>query len=54
MTIILNKSKILKPNNIKEIRYIHNTEKKVIEMAKSIAKDFGAKSKKQKKKIIFL
>lgn len=52
--IIRNKSKILKPNDGKEIRYITYTERKAIQMVKEIAKQFGIQSKKQKpKKIIF-
>ena len=54
MTLILGKSKILKPNKVKEIRPILNIEKNSINMAKSIAKQFGEQSKKMKpKKIIF-
>lgn len=54
MTMIINKSKILKPNGGKEIRYISHMEKKGIDMVKSIAKQFGLESKKQKpKKILF-
>lgn len=48
MTLILNKSRMLKPNNGKEIRYITNIEKKGIDMVKKIAKDFGIQSKRKK------
>ena len=53
MPIILNKSKMLKPNNGKEIRYISNIEKKGIDMVKNIAKEFGQQSKKNKPKKMF-
>lgn len=54
MGLVLNKGRILKPNNGKEIRYISHIEKKGIDMVKNIAKEFGLQSKKQKpKKIIF-
>lgn len=54
MTLILNKSKSLKPKSGKEIRYISHIEKKGIEMVKNIAKQFGEQSKKMKpKKMLF-
>lgn len=54
MPVILNKSKFLTPRHVKEVRYIGPIEKKTLDMAKAIAKDFGLQSKKQKpKKIIF-
>lgn len=54
MGIILGKSRALKPNATKEIRYVSPVEKKVIDMAKNIAKDFGVVSKKMKKSKIII
>lgn len=54
MTLILGKSKALKPQPGKEIRHVGELEKKAIEMTTKIAKDFGLQSKQLKpKKIIF-
>lgn len=54
MPVILNKSKFLSPRFTKEIKYIGLIEKKALNMARAIAKDFGIQSKKQKpKKTIF-
>ncbi len=54
MPLILGKSKVLKPKEVKYIKYIGHPERKGIEMANQIAKDFGLQSKKMKpKKIIF-
>jgi len=53
MALILNRSKMLKPNRGKEIRYISHIEKKSIDLVKSIAKQFGEQSKKQKPKKIY-
>ena len=54
MTLIINKSKILQPKVGKVIRHVGETEKKVIDMVKSIAKQFGEQSKKQKPKKIII
>lgn len=50
MALILNKSRMLKPNNGKEIRYISHVEQKGIDMVKNIAKQFGEQAKKNKPK----
>jgi len=54
MPVILNKSKMLKPNGVKEIRYIGHAERKAIELAKGIAKSFGEQAKKLKPKKIII
>ncbi len=55
MPLIINKSRVLKPKEGKVIKHVANPEKKVIDMVKSIAKDFGKQSKKHKpKKMYFL
>lgn len=54
MPIIIGKSKGLKPKEVKEIRYIGHPERKGIEMATKIAKDFGLQSKKMKPKKIII
>ncbi len=48
MGVILGKSRPLVPKPMKEIRHV-NPEKKYRDMAMDIAKEFGKKSKKQKK-----
>jgi hypothetical protein len=53
MSLIINKSKSLKPKQGKEIRYISHVEQKGIELVKSIAKQFGEQSKKNKPKKIY-
>lgn len=54
MTLILGKSKALKPNGVKVIKHVGEMEKKAIAMTTKIAKDFGLQSKQLKpKKIIF-
>lgn len=50
MPITLNKSKALVPRPMKEIRYIGHPERKAIQMATEIAKQFGQQSKKMKPK----
>jgi hypothetical protein len=54
MPVILGKSKALKPNNPREIRYVGSPEKKAIEITKEIARQFGLQSKKVKPKKIIL
>jgi len=54
MALILGKSKALKPNNPKVIKYVGSPEKKAIEITKEIARQFGLQSTQKKpKKIIF-
>jgi hypothetical protein len=54
MTLILGKSKALKPKPGKEIRHVGELEQKAIAMTKEIAKQFGVQSKQMKpKKMIF-
>jgi hypothetical protein len=53
MAIIINKSKILTPKQGKIIKHISHIEKKGIDMVKSIAKQFGEQSKKNKPKKIY-
>lgn len=53
MSLIINKSKALKPKEGKVIKHVSHLEKKGIEMVKSIAKEFGQQSKKNKPKKIF-
>jgi hypothetical protein len=53
MSLILGKSRVLKPKNVKEIRYVGHPEKKATELAIKIAKEFGQISKKMKPKKMF-
>lgn len=51
MSLVIGKSKPLVPKPMKVIKHV-NQQKKYIDMATSIATEFGKKSRKQKK-IIF-
>jgi len=53
MTLIINKSRMLKPKEGKVIKHVSHLEKKGIEMVKSIAKEFGQQSKKMKPKKMY-
>lgn len=53
MSLVINKAKSLIKKDGKEIRYISYVEKKGIEMVKSIAKQFGEQSKKNKPKKMY-
>ncbi len=53
MTLIINKSKFLSPKPGKVIRPISHMENKSIDMVKTIAKQFGQQSKKNKPKKIY-
>jgi hypothetical protein len=54
MPLILGKSKTLRPNNPKEIRYVGSPENKAIQLTKEIARQFGLQSKKVKPKKFIL
>lgn len=53
MTLIINKSRALKPKIGKIIKHVSHLEQKGIDMVKSIAKEFGQQSKKNKPKKMY-
>jgi hypothetical protein len=53
MTLIVNKSRALKPKVGRVIKNIGYVEQKGIDMVKEIAKSFGEQSKKQKPKKMY-